>query len=168
MSGVSTSVSGRSLQLITGVHGKRAVRGVTVMQKDARATGSWARGNRLFWHSFSLAGESLRSVSLHYRSWAGTSLQTSPLPERRLSAGQGLVLTWPEMGVNLLHGGTQGCSSRRQIIEDLHQKACQKGASSLGQRRWHVGGEHQGILAQGGAGSQNIGGLAVLSLKIRV
>lgn len=124
--------------------------------------------NRLFWHCFSLAGESLRSASLHYRSWAGTSLQTSPLPESRLSAGQGLVLARPGMGMNLLHRGTQGCSSRRQIIEGLHQKACEKGGSSLGQRRWHVGGEHQGMLAQGGVGSQNIGGLDDLSLKIRV
>lgn len=122
----------------------------------------------LFRHSFSLASESLRSVSHYYRLRAGTSLQISPLPKSGLSAGQGLVLARPGMGMNLLHWGTQGCSSRRQNIEDLHQKACEKEASSLGWRRWHVGGEHQGILAQGGVGSQNIGSLAVLSLKIRV
>lgn len=79
-------------------------------------------------------------------------------------SGPGLIT----MGMNLLHRGTQVCSSRRQITEDLRQKACEKGASSLGQRRWHEEGEHQGIMAQEEVGSQKIGISAIFSLKTRV
>lgn len=45
-------------------------------------------------------------------------------------------------GMNLLHRGMQGCSSGRQINEDLQQKAGEKGASPVGHKRWNVGGEH--------------------------
>lgn len=44
--------------------------------------------------------------------------------------------------MNLLHRGMQGCSSGRQINEDLQQKAGEEGASPVGHKRWNVGGEH--------------------------
>lgn len=47
ISGLSTSVFGRSPQPIAGVcGGSTDVRGVRVMQEDARAMGSWAQGRK--------------------------------------------------------------------------------------------------------------------------
>lgn len=58
--------------------------------------------------------------------------------ERRARADPGLARD----GMNLLHTGIKGCSSGRQINDNLHQKSSEKGALYVrrgGMWEWNIG-----------------------------